>query len=93
MDGSLEEFALRMLKWKLVILVGINFMNPSGFVARENIERPHDSQVLSAYPNRGKETVRVDYGYLSTLSIDAVLETAPTMNSESLIQAYKKFRF
>jgi hypothetical protein len=92
-DGNMKDFVFRMLKWKLIILVGLNLMNPEGFVARENIGRPHDPEVLSAYPNRGLSSVRVDYGYLSRLSMDAIPEMAPTMSQEQVIQAYGKFRF
>ncbi|MCA1693843.1 MAG: DUF4173 domain-containing protein [Actinobacteria bacterium] len=64
-----------------LILLGVNLMNPDGFIARRNIER-------------FEATGKIDVGYLSTLSLDAVpafTELPPSIGDCLLAGPYRTF--
>lgn len=92
-NGSMRSFSGMMATWALVILAGLNLMNPSGFVASENVGRPNDPELQDSYPHRmSRGSIKVDYTYLYSLPLDAVPDTVASMDSEKLKRTYGEYR-
>lgn len=94
-DAKMAVFGKGIALWILVTFAALDLVNPSGFVASENIGRPNDPEVINSYPMRGKSSssIGVDHAYLSRLSLDAIPDTAPTMTPIQLQKAYADFAY
>lgn len=60
-------FAFRILMSMILFLVTVNILNPDRFIAQENIDRL-------------RSTGKIDFDYLSTLSVDAFPETVKLLD-------------
>lgn len=93
-NGSMKSFFGMMAAWALVIFAGLNLMNPSGFVASENVGRPNDPELQDSYPHRmTRGSIKVDYAYLYSLPLDAVPNTVASMDAEKLKRTYGEYRY
>jgi hypothetical protein len=67
-DGRERIFALRVFVLIILSLVGMNFLNPDLFIAKQNIERFNSTEKLDVY-------------YLGSLSDDAIPEVVRMLDT------------